>query len=69
MPHCNCIVTLANSGADSVMEASEQPNAIETGIDLAKRGTGRWMRPAVIRLAAGSAEDGFNNNPDNAQPS
>ena len=51
------------------MEASEQPSGIEAGIDMTTRGTGRWTRPAVSRLEAGKAEDGANNNPDNAIPS
>lgn len=37
--------------------------------DAGKRGTGRWLRPAVTRLAAGSAEDGANNVVDGGQPS
>jgi hypothetical protein len=52
------------------METSQHPSeTFEIGADAAERGSGRWIRPAVSRLAAGSAEDGFNNNPDNAQPS
>lgn len=52
------------------MEASQHPSgSSETGVDLAKRGTGPWLRPAVSRLKAGSAEDGNNNIPDGGQPS
>ncbi len=28
-----------------------------------------WVAPEVRRMAAGSAEDGFNNIPDGGQPS
>lgn len=52
------------------MEASRIPSeSNETGVDLVKRGTGRWLRPAISRLAAGSAEDGNGNRADGGQPS
>jgi hypothetical protein len=52
------------------MEASQHPSEInETGVDLAKRGTSPWLRPAISRLSAGSAEDGNNNRADGGQPS
>jgi len=52
------------------MEASEKPRESNgTGVYLVKRGSGRWLRPAVSRLAAGSAEDGNNNHADGGQPS
>lgn len=52
------------------MEASQHPSeSLETGTDLIKRGTGRWVRPAVSRLAAGSAEDGANVIVDGGLPS
>ena len=52
------------------MEASQHTGgALETGTDLGQRGTGRWQRPAISRLNAGSAEDGNNNIADGGQPS
>ena len=52
------------------MEVSQHPSkSLETGSDPVERGAGPWVRPSVSRLAAGSAEDGNNNTPDNAQPS
>jgi hypothetical protein len=41
----------------------------EAGDGLVNRRGALWVRPSVNRLAAGSAEDGNNNKPDNAQPS
>lgn len=52
------------------MKASQRPSeSFEAGVDLMEIGTGRWVRPAVSRLAAGSAEDGAIDNPDGGQPS
>lgn len=50
------------------MAASQNTGqSLGAGVDLAKRG--RWLRPAVSRLSAGSAEDGVDTNPDGGQPS
>ncbi len=50
------------------MEVSKNPSKFsESGAAPAERG--RWLRPAVSRLAAGSAEDGNNNHADGGQPS
>lgn len=35
----------------------------------AQNGKSRWVKPAVRKMAAGSAEDGFGNLPDGGQPS
>jgi hypothetical protein len=44
--------------------------AFELGSDRSRREAGHeWVRPAVTRLAAGSAEDGNNTQPDGGQPS
>jgi hypothetical protein len=52
------------------MEVLQHPSeSLETGSGPMKRGAGPWVRPSVSRLAAGSAEDGNNIKPDNAQPS
>jgi hypothetical protein len=52
------------------MKASQHPSETPAaGVGLVKRGTGRWLRPAVSRLAAGSAEDGDNNVADGGIPS
>lgn len=51
------------------MEASQpQRTALEAG-DSSLNECKMWVRPAVTRLAAGSAEDGANNIPDGGQPS
>ncbi len=43
------------------MEASQNTGgSLETGNDLAKDGTRAWLRPAICRLDAGSAEIGGN---------
>jgi hypothetical protein len=55
------------------MNVSTEQNIFET--ESSKADTPRhartsiWVRPQIQRLAAGSAEDGFNNNPDGFQPS
>jgi hypothetical protein len=68
MSHRNCLITLTHNRTERLMEVSKNPSKFsESGAAPAERG--RWLRPAVSRLAAGSAEDGNNNHADGGQPS
>jgi hypothetical protein len=40
-----------------------------TAVDADRSATATWVRPEIRRLAAGSAEDGFNASPDGFDPS